>query len=93
MTVVENKILNVSNLVTKTDYNTKISDIEKKITGHNHDKYITTQEFNRPTTENFEARLAQANLVTKTDFDTDLKRKLVTELFPIKQTIYWLKMN
>ena len=39
---------------------------------HDRDKYITTPEFNRLTTENFAARLAQANLVTKTDFDTKL---------------------
>ena len=38
-----------SNLVKKTDYNTKISEIEKKITDHDHDKYITTQEFNKLT--------------------------------------------
>ena len=30
----------------KTNYNTKISDLEKKITDHNHDKYITTPVFN-----------------------------------------------
>ena len=46
LTAVENKILNINNLVKKTDYNTKISDIDKKITDHNHDKYITTPEFN-----------------------------------------------
>ena len=46
LTVVENKVPDVSSLVKKTDYNTKISDIEKKITDHNHDKYITTPEFN-----------------------------------------------
>ena len=55
-----------------TDYDTKISDIEKKIDDHNHDKYITTQEFNKLTTENFNARLAQENLITKTDFDAKL---------------------
>ena len=44
LTAVENKIPNVSNLVKKTDYNTKISEIENKITtDHDHDKYITTQ--------------------------------------------------
>ena len=43
---VENKMPNVSNLVKKTNYNTKISEIEKKITDHNHEKYITTPEFN-----------------------------------------------
>ena len=42
----ENKIASVINLVKKTDYNTKISELEKKLTDHNHDKYITTPEFN-----------------------------------------------
>ena len=41
---------------------------KKKITDHSHDKYITTPEFDK-LAENFAARLAQANLVTKTDFD------------------------
>ena len=49
LTAVENKIPSVSNLVKKTDYNTKINEIEKKITDHNHDKYITTPEFNKLT--------------------------------------------
>ena len=62
----------VSNLVKKIDYDTKVNEIEKKITDHNHDKYITTQEFNKLTAENFAARLALANLVTKTDFDDKL---------------------
>ena len=72
-------IPNVSNLVKKNDYNTKINEIEKKITDHSHDKYITTPEFNKLTVENFAARLAQANLITKTDFDTKvstLNRKI-----------------
>ena len=71
---VVNKIQNVGNLVTKTDYNTQISEIEKKVSDHNHDKHITTSEFNRLTTENFKARLAQANLITKADLDTELKK-------------------
>ena len=65
----------------KADYDTKISDIEKKITKHNYDKYITTSEFNKLTTENFKARLAKANLVTKTDFDaklTSLNTKIIS---------------
>ena len=53
------------------DYNTKITEIEKKLT-HNHDKYITTPEFNTLATSVFNARLAQANLVTKTDFDNSI---------------------
>ena len=39
----------------------------------NNDKYITTPKFNRLTTENFKARLAKSDLVTKTDFDTKLQ--------------------
>ena len=59
LTTDENKILNVNNLVKKTDNNTKISEIQKKITDHVHDKYITTPEFIKLTAENFAARLAQ----------------------------------
>ena len=44
-----------------------------KFTDHNHDKYITTTEFPKLTAENFAARLKQANLVTKIDFDEKLK--------------------
>ena len=41
----------------KTDYNTKISETENKITtDHDHDKYITTQEF-KLTSKYFTARL------------------------------------
>ena len=49
-------------------------------TDHDHDKYITTGEFNK--SENFTARIKQANLaskndianfVKKTDFDNKLK--------------------
>ena len=57
----------------KTNYSTKLNEIEKKITDHSHDKYITTPEFNKLTAENFAGRLAQANLVTKTDFNDKLK--------------------
>ena len=46
LTAVENKIPNVSGLVNKINYNTKISELEKNITDHNQDKYITTSELN-----------------------------------------------
>ena len=72
LTAVANKIPDITNLVKKTDYNPKILNIEKKATDHNCDKYITSSEFNKLTTENFAARLAQGNLVTNTDFDTKL---------------------
>ena len=47
LTAVKNKIPDVSNLVNKTDYNTKISEIQNKVSDHDHDKYITTSEFNK----------------------------------------------
>ena len=53
LTAVENRIPSISGLVKKTDYNAKISDIEKKITDHGHDKYINSSEFNKLTKENF----------------------------------------
>ena len=56
-TAVENKIPSVTNLAKKTDYNTKVNKIEKKITDHNHDKYITTPDFNKFTAEIFDLRL------------------------------------
>ena len=66
LTAVENKIPDVSSLVKKTDYNTKVCDIEKKITDHNHDKYITTPEFNTLAADVFIARLAaQTDLIKK----------------------------
>ena len=47
-TAVEIQIPIVSNLVKKTDYNTKTSEIENKFTtDHDHGIYITTQELNR----------------------------------------------
>ena len=61
-------------MVKKTDYNTKICDIEKKITDHNHDKYNTTSEFNTIAASTFNARLAaQTDLIRKLEFDFKLK--------------------
>ena len=74
MTAVENKIPNASSLVKKTDRNTKISEIEGKNNNHNHDKCITTPEFNNLATGIFDAKLAKANLVTKTDFNIEFKK-------------------
>ena len=67
---VENKIPNTSNSVTTTVLNTKIGEVENKIPDNS--KYITTQEFNKLMAENFAARLNQADLVNKTDFDNKL---------------------
>ena len=72
MTTVENKIPSISGLVKKTDYNTKITDIENILYNHNHNKNVATSEFNALAANAFNARLAQANLITKTDFDATL---------------------
>ena len=76
------KYLVLAGLVKKTDYDRKINEIEKKLTDHNHDKYITTPEFNTLGASVFNARLALANLITKTDFDANLSslnRKIISD--------------
>ena len=63
----------VSNLVKKkTDFIAKVTEIENKLNNHNHYKYIDTPEFNKLAGHVFNARLAQGNLVTTTDFDDKL---------------------
>ena len=81
LSVFENKIPDVSSSIKKTNYDTKIGELERKLTDHNHDKYITTPEFNNLAADVFNARLAQANLITKTDFDaklSSLNRKITS---------------
>ena len=85
--------------VKKNDYNTKISKTENKIgSDHDHDKYITTQELNKLTSENFTARLKQANLaskndianfVKKTDFDEKLKYFNKNELNELSKKVQY----
>ena len=58
LTSVENKIASASNLVKKTDYNTKVIETENKLNNHNRDKYIDTQEFNKSAADVFNVRLA-----------------------------------
>ena len=72
LTEVKNKIPNINSLVKKTDYDVKSTEIEKKLTDHNHDKYTTTPEFSTLAAGLFNARLAQENLITKTDFNAKL---------------------
>ena len=66
LTTAENKIPDITSLVKikKTDYNTKINEIEKKLTDHNHDKYITTPKFNTSSADVFPERLVEVNLIT-----------------------------
>ena len=56
----------------KTDYNTKVTEIENKLNNNNHDKHIDTSKFNTLASNVFNARLAQAYLITKTDLDAKL---------------------
>ena len=75
----------------KKDNNTKVTDIENKLNNHNHDKFIDTQEFNKLAADVFNARIAQANLITKTDFDAkllNLNRKITSN-----KSKHLLKMN
>ena len=61
---VKGKLPSITNLTTTTEI--EINEIENKVTtDHNRDKYITIQEFNKLTSEYFNARLVQANLASK----------------------------
>ena len=65
LTAVANKVPNIFHSVKKASYDANISEIEKKLTDHDHHTYITTSEFNKLTAENFAARLAQAKFDNK----------------------------
>ena len=72
--------------MTTTVLSTNITEVENKIPDNT--KYITTQEFNKLETENFAARLKQADLVNKTDFNntlTSFNRRITSN--KIKQKI------
>ena len=58
-------MLDVSNLVKKS----KVTETENKLNNHNHDKYITSPEFNTLAADVFNVRLAKEDLVVKTNFD------------------------
>ena len=48
--------------------------LKKQFTNRNHNNtYINTPEFNKLTSENFDARLKEANLATKGNVDDKLK--------------------
>ena len=89
LTAVENKIPDVSSLVKKT----KICDIEKKILDHDHEKYITTPEFNTIAASTCNARLAaQTDLIRKPEFDAKLK-SISGRVTLLNPNICLLKMN
>ena len=72
---VKDKIPYVSNLVKKTDYNTKKCEIEKKIINPDHHQYTTTQEFDKLTSEGFATRPNQKNIAR-----VDLIEEIVTQI-------------
>ena len=60
----------------------KLQKLKNKLNNHNHNKYIATPEFNTLAADVFNARLAQANLITKTDFNysvSSLNSKIVAK--------------
>ena len=79
-------------LLKKTDYNAKVTKTKNKFNNHNHDKYITTSEFNTLAANVFNARLSQVNLVTKANFDNTVS-SLDSKILKIKQKNILLKMN
>ena len=92
MTAVKNKIPDVNGLIKKNDFDTKTSEIEKKINDHDHDKYITTPEFNTMAASTFNARLAtKTGLIRKPEFDDKLKG--ISDTFPKNKTKHLLVEN
>ena len=117
--VVKNEIPSIINLVTSNTVNAKINEIKNKIPNItnlatstaftaveyktlDHIKCITTPEFDKLTAETFAARLALANLASKsyianyvkeTDFNDQLKYLNIKKLLSRKHSMYLLKMN
>ena len=70
---IENKIPNISDLIKKEDQHAEISDIEEK--------YFTTSDYNKFTSEILDAKIKQKELVIKSDIsnlvkDSDLTQNL-----------------
>ena len=74
LSALENKIPNVNILVKKVTIRKELMKLKKKITtDHDHDKYITTQEFIYLAAENFTGRLAKVNLINENDIANFIK--------------------
>ena len=57
-------------MVKKTDYNTKVTEIENKLNNRNHDKYITNRDFNTLAADVVNTRSKTSTFSDKkTDFD------------------------
>ena len=72
LTTVEIKYLASVIQLKKQTITTKITEVENKLNNHNHDNYIDASEFNKLAADVSNAKLAQANLITKRDFDAKL---------------------
>ena len=75
LTELENKIPDVSSLARKTaliSVENKISDVSTLVKKRDYNAKVT--EFNKLAADVFNPRLAQTNLITKTDFDVKLSR-------------------
>ena len=97
---IKDKMSDVTNLATKTTLNAKINEVKGAIPNLATTTALTAvenkipdvsslvkkAEFNRLTAEHFAARLKQANLVTKTDFDDNLKNFNKKNYFKQKET-------
>ena len=88
MTAVEIKITSISNLVKNTDYNTKTTEIEKKLT----DDYITTPKFNKLAVYVFNARITQVNLRKKKQILIPNYPTLIEKLLLVTQKIFSWKI-
>ena len=94
LTAVRNKIPDASSLVKKTNYEQEISELQKKLTDHNRDKYITTRDLNTLAADVSNARLAQANLITKQRQILMLNFQVMIEkLLEINKNTYLLKLS
>ena len=69
----------------KTDCDTTIGEIGKKITDHGHgNKFITTQEFGRLMADNFASKLKQVNLTSKNHIADFVKKTYFNDKQKIK---------
>ena len=72
LTAVANKTPSVSSLVRKKNYDAKISELEKKFLIKIMTNILLLQSLNTLAASVFNARLPQANLITRRDFDAIL---------------------
>ena len=80
----------VCKLIKKAHHSTKIKNIKRKIP--NHDRYITTYDFNTFSDETSDERLRQSKLVAKTDI-ADFAKKTYFDEKPKNIIKMWLRIK